>query len=264
MFYRLWLALVGLFVAASAQALDFQVSPAVAAVFSQAKVNGTFVLYDVSRQRLFGLDQKRAETRFSPASTFKIPNSLIGLSVGAVRNVDEILFHYDGKTPLYLKSWQKDVGLREAFAVSHLLAYQELARRIGLDRMQTNVAKLNYGNAQIGQTVDTFWLDDVLKISAVEQTAFLARLAHSQLPFPVNAQMQVRDIAKLEQGDDWVLYGKTGWTGKAQPSVGWFVGWIEQKGNIYSFALNMDIPDETFLPKRKEVAKASLRALGLL
>ena len=126
---------------------------------------------------------------------------------------------------------------------------------------QTQVPVLT---VQIGQTVDTFWLDDVLKISAVEQTAFLARLAHSQLPFPVNAQMQVRDIAKLEQGDDWVLYGKTGWTGKAQPSVGWFVGWIEQKGNIYSFALNMDIPDETFLPKRKEVAKASLRALGLL
>ncbi len=264
MFYRLWLAVVALFVAVSAQALDFQETPAVAAVFSQAKVNGTFVLYDVSRQRLLGFDQKRAETRFSPASTFKIPNSLIGLSVGAVRDVDEVLFHYDGKTPLYLKSWEKDVGLREAFKVSHVLAYQELARRIGLDRMQTNITQLNYGNAEIGQTVDTFWLDGVLKISAVEQTAFLARLAYGQLFFPANVQMQVRDIAKLEQGEDWVLYGKTGWTGKAQPSVGWFVGWVEQKGNIYSFALNIDIPDETFLPTRKEVAKASLRALGLL
>lgn len=263
MFSRLCLAALALCISTATQALDFQASPAVADVFSQAKVNGTFVLYDVSKQRLLGFDKKRAETRFSPASTFKIPNSLIGLSVGAVRDVDEVLFHYDGKTPLYLKSWEKDVGLREAFKVSHVLAYQELARRIGLDRMRANITKLQYGNTDIGQTVDTFWLDDVLKISAVEQTAFLARLADGQLFFTANVQAQVRDIAKLEQGDDWVLYGKTGWTGKAQPSVGWFVGWVAQKGNIYSFALNMDIPDETFLPKRKEVAKASLRALGL-
>lgn len=267
--HRIFLVLAML-VATQTWALGFQASPAVAKIFDEAKVSGTFVLYDVSEQKLIGYDQKRAETRFSPASTFKIANSLIGLSTGTVSSVDEVFYHYDGK-PKFLKSWERDMGLREAMKVSNVEAYQVLARRIGVKRMKDNLTALNFGNAAIGKSVETFWLDGSLKISAVEQTAFLARLAQGKLPYPANVQAAVRDITKLEEGNDWVLHGKTGWASKEQPDIGWFVGWVEQAGKIYSFALNIDMPRDTAppafptaSPKRQEIAEASLRALGLL
>src|SRR5690606_10185028 len=119
---------------------------------------------------------------FVPASTFKIPNTLIGLATGAVKSVDEI-FPYGGQ-PQPFKTWEKDMGLREAITLSNVPVYQELARRIGLERMQLNLLNMDFGNNEIGTVVDRFWLDGPLKISAVEQTRFLAKLAQGQLLFP--------------------------------------------------------------------------------
>lgn len=74
-----------------AQALDWRDDPAVAAVFAKTGLKGTFVLYDVGKNEFSGYDRRRAETRYVPASTFKIPNSLIALEYGAVADVDEPL-----------------------------------------------------------------------------------------------------------------------------------------------------------------------------
>ena len=156
-------------------------SPEIGQIFKSAEVHGTFVLYDVTANAYIGHDKVRAEKRFIPASTFKIPNTLIGLSVGAVQNVDEVL-PYKGDPHPFIEAWVKDMGLREAIALSNAAIYQELARRIGLERMRDNVSRLGYGNKEIGAAVDIFWLNGPLKISAVEQTQFLARLAQNALP----------------------------------------------------------------------------------
>nr|WP_269461524.1 penicillin-binding transpeptidase domain-containing protein [Methylocaldum marinum] len=116
--------------------------------------------------------------------------------------------------------------------------YQELARRVGLERMRANVSKLGYGNGDIGATVDTFWLKGPLKISAVEQTRFLARLAQGKLPIREDIQESVREIVHLEQGDNWQLYGKTGWENAPGRDVGWWVGWVQKDDRVYTFALN--------------------------
>jgi beta-lactamase class D len=170
---------------------------------------------------------------------------------------------YGGK-PQYMKIFEQDMSLREAIKISNVPIYQELARRIGLERMKANVSKLGYGNAEIGPVVDDFWLKGPLNISAVEQTQFLARLAQGQLPFPADAQAKVREIAQLDKGEDWTLYGKTGWTGSQKPGIGWWVGWVEQGGKVYSFALNINMDNISDAPKRLEVGKASLKALGLM
>jgi beta-lactamase class D len=132
------------------------------------------------------------EQRFSPASTFKIPNSLIGLSLGAVSGVDERIPYTGGPNP-FMQEWLEPMGLRSAIRVSNVPLYQELARRIGLRRMDEAVHRLGYGNEQIGSDVTTFWLRGPLAIIAVEQTRFLSRLAHQNLPFPRTAQQQVRE-----------------------------------------------------------------------
>lgn len=156
------------------------------------------------------------------------------------------------------------MGLREAIVVSNVPIYQELARRIGLERMQKNISKLNYGNNDIGQVVDMFWLRGPLKISAVEQTQFLAKLAQGQLPFPETAQASVREITRIDYGPNWSLHAKTGWQNGPGPGIGWWVGWVQKGGRIFPFAINIDIQKETDAAKRIEIGKAALKVLEIL
>ena len=168
------LLVVGLFLCQSLFARTYQEVPELAKCFEKENVTGTFVLFDAATDTMFVWNETRAKKRFIPASTFKIANSLIGLDTGAVKNVDEVL-PYGGK-PQFRKEWEHDMGLRDAIKISNVAVYQELARRIKIDRMREGVRKLQYGNMEIGAVVDRFWLDGPLTISAVEQTEFLRRL----------------------------------------------------------------------------------------
>lgn len=256
----LWVC-AALFVGTPAQAQEWVESPKVAALFRDANVEGTFVWYDIRTQRLVGHDETRARTRYVPASTYKVPHSLIGLASGAVRSVDEVL-PYGGK-PQPFDAWEKDMGLREAIALSAVPIYQALARRIGAERMQAHIKRLDYGNSQIGAAVDRFWLDGPLAISAVEQTQFLARLASGTLPYPTALQQAVREIVLIETHGDARLYGKSGWQNAPDPGVGWWVGWVEKSGQVHPFALNLDVRSNVDAPKRLDIARAALRVLGL-
>lgn len=244
------------------EAAEWKESPQLAQLFKIEGVTGTFVVHDVTADVYTVHDRKRAETRYIPASTFKIPNSLIGLSTGAVSSVDEVL-PYGGK-PTRRPEWAKDMSLRDAIKVSNVPIYQGLARRIGMDRMRESLRRLNYGNMDPGAVVDTFWLDGPLKISAVEQTVFLDKLAQDQLPFPKAAMAGVREITRQEGAAD--LHAKTGWGAqpKERADIGWWVGWVRKEGKLYTFALNIDIPDDEAGAKRVPLGKAGLQALGLL
>jgi beta-lactamase class D len=254
--------LIILFISGCVNATSWEDSPAVNKIFTEANVEGTFVVYDVAENRFVGHSYSRAQQRFVPASTFKIPNTLIGLSVGAVVDVDEVL-PYGGKSQAF-NAWERDMGLREAIKISNVPIYQELARRITLSHMSENVQTLNYGNADIGSTVDNFWLIGPLKISAIEQTEFLAKLVQGILPYSKHTQEQVREIVLLEQSENWSLYGKTGWVNAPNPGVGWWVGWVVKEDKIFSFALNIDIFTKADADKRLKIGRASLHALDLL
>lgn len=254
------LALLLLPVCLAANAAEWKESAAIARLFKQEGVSGTFVVHDVAADVYTVHDRKRAETRFIPASTFKIPNTLIALSTGAVADVDQIV-PLDGK-PVARPEWARPMGLREAIRVSNVPLYQELARRVGLDRMRTELVKMQYGNTDPGAVVDRFWLDGPLKISAVEQTGFLTKLAQGQLPYTNLAMAAVRAISRQDGAPE--LYAKTGWGLRpGEADIGWWVGWINKDGKLYAFALNIDIPDKA-ADKRVSLAKAALRELGLL
>ena len=233
-------------------------------VFTHYSANGTIVIYDVQNNGYWLHNAKRAAKRFYPASTFKIFNSLIGLSEGVVKDADEVFYRYSGE-PVYLESWKADASLRSAIKMSQVPAYKQLARKIGLERMQANIKKLHYGNESIGSKIDSFWLEGPLKISALEQVKLLTALARRQLPYPQKAQQQVCDITVLKQTDAYTLHGKTGWaTDNLAVPVGWFVGWVEAKDNLYVFAMNMDLTDAAALPLRESITLECLRTLKLL
>jgi beta-lactamase class D len=250
------------FVCPAVFATDWEEHAGIAKAFAEAGAAGAFVAFDVSGDRFAGHDEKRAKTRFVPASTFKIANSLIGLSAGAVKSVDEVL-PYGGK-PQPFDTWEHDMSLRDAIKISNVPIYQELARRIGLEKMKAGVDQLDYGNRRIGETVDRFWLDGPLQISAIEQVGFLARLAQGELPLSKELQQAVRDIVKLESGEGWTLYGKTGWEKAPGAGIGWWVGWVEKDGRVHAFALNMDMKTSGDAEKRLAIGRRALAELGLL
>ncbi len=226
-------------------------------VFAREGISGTFVAYDLRSDRQVTLNAGRAETRFVPASTFKIPNSLIALEIGAVKDADE-MFRYDGK-PRMVAAWQKDMTLREAIAASNVPVYQEIARRVGLENYRTWLARLDYGNREVGDNVERFWLDGPLAISAIEQARFLARVAEHRVPLSERSQAIIRDIIRIEEKDGRTLFAKTGWSGK----IGWWAGWVEQGARKTGFALNMDMARIEQAPKRIEIGKTLLARLGV-
>ncbi len=260
---KLILTLMMFSICSPAWGQEWREEAALTPIFEQAGVTGTFVLYDPVENVFRGYNRARAEKSYPPASTFKIPNALIGLKVGAVKDVDQKLpFTGDTKEN---PAWTGDMSLREAIKVSNLPIFQELARRIGLEKMKAELSRLDYGNNEVGQSVDNFWLGRPLAISAQEQCLFLARLAQKELPIPGEIQEAVKDISLMESGDDWRLYAKTGLAVLSADRLGWWVGWVEKEGRVYSFALNMDI--QNFKKQghlRLEVGRASLEALGVI
>lgn len=212
-------------------------------LLDEAGVAGTILIQRVSDGREWTGGADRADARFIPASTFKIPNSLILLQSGMVSGPDDALV-WDG-TQHAFAVWNQDQTFAEAFQRSTVWAYQHWTRQLGHEAMSGQIPALDYGNGDIGEEglVDRFWLDGPLVISAREQVGFLARLHTRTLPFDA-AHMETV-IAMMEQGsgEGWTLRGKTGWRFDGEPDIGWYVGWLEFGGETWLFALNIDMPD---------------------
>jgi beta-lactamase class D len=232
------------------------------AIFATNEVAGTFVLYDVTADRFTVANVTRAKVRLIPASTFKIPNSIIALETGVVKDENEII-PYGGK-PQPFKQWEKDMSMREAIALSAVPIYQEMARRIGLERYHQWLPRLDFGNGETGTAVDRFWLDGPLEVSALEEAQFAARLAQGKLDASARSQAIVRDIVRLETQNGRILYGKTGWCFSSTPNIGWWTGWVEDSSRIKAFSLNIDMPaGASDVPKRVAIGKTLLAKLGV-
>ena len=232
--------------------------------FTEADTAGTFAVLDVAGNRIVVSDRERAETGYLPASTFKIPNSLIALETGIVADADGTMFPWD-KVVREFDTWNRDHTLRSAFKASAVPVYQDIARKIGPERMQDYVDKFDYGNRDISGAIDTFWLEGKLRISAMQQIAFLHKLHDGTLPVSARSQEIVRDIMHLEQTEWGTLRGKTGAVGitgarGSKATMGWLVGWVGHPDKPpYVFAMNIDVREPKQLALRLPITKALLK-----
>jgi beta-lactamase class D len=234
---------------------------------------GAFVLYDLKLDRYVRYNERRCHQRFSPKSTFKIPNSLIGLDTGIISDANYVIPWDRQRYPPQdnwnqepFNHWAQDQTLRSAIRYSVLWYYRELAKRVGKAKMQKYVGAFGYGNKTIGDRVDNFWLDDSLKISADEQVNFLKAFYTEKLQISKRSTDIVKDILVLEETPAYKLSGKTGGGPIAEATyIGWFVGYLETKGNVYFFAFNMEGPDFASIREpRVLITKRILRSLGYL
>lgn len=240
--------------------------PALAAALRQHQVKGTIAVLHEGSNEVRCADVAMCEQRFIPASTFKIANSLIGLETGVIADADFVI-PWDGVTR-EIAAWNRDHSLRTAIAASCVPYYQELARRVGHERMQEWVQRLGYGNGRVGAQVDTFWLRGPLEISPLEQLAFLSAFARGELPVSERSRAIVEDILVLDRKGEATLRGKTGWVQPNTPDErGWFVGWVDKHGDrTYVAVLLVPSPgrdEASFLAQRRGLAEHALGQLGV-
>ncbi len=233
--------------------------------FADEGTAGTFVGYKTDDYLIVASDKDRSGQAFLPASTFKIPNSVIALETGVVGDPDKDIFKWDG-IKRSIEAWNQDHTLRSAIAASAVPVYQEIARKVGAERMQKYVDLFEYGNCNIGGGIDQFWLTGDLRIDPIQQIDFVDRLRRGVLPVSRRSQDLVRDILPVTKAGEATIRAKTGLLGAelGRPSLGWLVGWAEKGGAQTVFALNMDVREPRHIPDRMKLAQQCLADIGAI
>ena len=238
--------------------------------YDQYHVAGSFALYDPKTDWYIFYNPGQFKQPFLPASTFKICNSLIGLETGVIPD-EHFVISWDSivRNPV----WDKDHDLKTAFANSTVWYYQELARRIGGEKMKYWLDRAGYGNTDTTGGIDHFWLTGGLRISPAQQIEFLQQLHENTLPFSQRSMDIVKNIMIARDTMGYVLRGKAGWGVQGQQDIGWYVGYLETKGNVYYFTNCIQIESEKlndihldirFNHARTEIVDKILRELRLI
>ena len=204
-------------------------------LLAAAELQGAFLIFDPQRNAFYSNDFSWCQERDLPASTYKIPHSIIALETGVVAD-QNTLFTWDGE-PRQLKIWEQDLNFRQAFHYSCVPCYQSIARQIGPERMKEHLQPFNYGYMQFDSSnIDRFWLEGESQINQWGQIDFLRRFFYQELPISERTYGLMRDLMLIDQSPDYRLSGKTGWAIRDGQNSGWFVGYLERGEAVYFFA----------------------------
>ncbi len=190
-------------------------------------------------------------TRNSPASTFKIALALMGFDAGILSDEHHPAWPYKPEYEAWMESWKTTVDPTGWLLNSVVWYSREIARRLGAARFQSYIDGLDYGNRDLSgdpgknNGLSNAWLSSSLKISPVEQTAFLRKLLSRQLAVSKEAMAQTEAIMpQFPLPDGWTVRGKTGTGFQPRPDgasdrdrqFGWFVGWAQKGARRVVFA----------------------------
>lgn len=243
-----------------------ELRPEFKSFFDEYKVDGCFLLYDFQKNKTLIYNKERANVGFLPASTFKMVNTLIGLEIGIITG-EHFVIPWDS-IPRQIPAWNRDHQLKSAFQNSVVPWYQELARRIGTEKMQLWVSKTGFSEMDItSENIDLFWLTGNSRITPFEQLDFQKRLINNELPFTQSNIDLLKKIMIMDETSDYILRGKTGWAVMDQKNIGWLVGFLEKGAEKYAFVINIESEDEDtelFAKSRIEITRKILTRLGLM
>ncbi len=247
---------------------EFEARPDFGKRFEEVGTQGVFVVFRLRDNRLFVSDEGRARLAYVPASTYKVPHALIALETGVVADADKELIRWDGQVRS-IEVWNKDHTLRSAMAVSAVPVFQQIARRVGSERMKKYLDAFQYGNREVGSEIDRFWLDGPLKTSALDQIEFLEKLRRGDLPLSARTLDLGRDIIPSEAVSGGVLRYKTGAVGidgtaGEKAALGWIAGYVDRGEDSSIFAMNLDVHGQPDLARRLPIAKSLLVEVGAI
>lgn len=222
---------------------------------------GTVVIQSLDGKTKYIYNDTRSNQRFLPASTFKIPNTLIALEEGVVTESDTI--KWDG-IKRDIQDWNQDQTLASAFKYSCVPVHQQFASKIGLTRYKHYLKEMNYGSIAIDTNLTSFWLEGKLGISAIEEVSFLRNVIEKKFSFKNESYSILKKIMINDTGSGYVIYAKTGWATRIPEPVGWYVGYVENAGQTWIFATNLLITKPEELALRKIITIEALKAKKII
>jgi bla regulator protein BlaR1 len=240
-------ALAGVLAASLAfqPALAWRIAPAA----SQAPFSCTVLLDAVSGEQL--AREGHCEERVTPASTFNIPVALMGFDSGILQGEHAPVLPFKAGYPAYIPSWRADTDPSSWLQNSVLWYAQQVTSALGAARFQQYVQRFGYGNEDLsgdpgkGNGVVQSWVGSSLRISPLEQVAFLRKVANRALPLSAQAyDLTGRIMPQHTLANGWVVSGKTGTASALGPDgdddatrqYGWYVGWAKKGERTVVFA----------------------------
>jgi bla regulator protein BlaR1 len=224
--------------------------------------DGSFVLYDIQADQYQIYNKDKSTLRVSPNSTYKIYSALFGLESNLISGENSTIKWNGTKYPF--DSWNSEQNLKTAMKNSVTWYFQELDKRNQAGIIHSYLKRINYGNSDMSGGINQFWLESSLKISPVEQVQLLKDLYTNQFGFKEKNIQTVKEAIKLEEKNDEILSGKTG-TGNVNGNEinGWFIGYVENRENMYFFATNIQNEENASGKKAAEITLSILRDKGI-
>lgn len=223
---------------------------------------GSFVLYDQSHNIWKIYNEQYATLRVSPNSTYKIYDALLALEAGIISPQNSYM-KWD-HTHYPFQEWESHQSLNSAMAYSVNWYFQSLDAKLGMEKIQSFLSNIQYGNQTMSHDLETYWTDSSLKISPIEQVQLLQQFHQNTFSFSNENVQTVKDAIMLASGQYGSLYGKTG-TGRVNDRDinGWFIGFIEAQDNTYYFATNIQSDSNAKGSQATEITLSILEDLDI-
>ncbi|PYF77075.1 penicillin-binding transpeptidase domain-containing protein [Pedobacter nutrimenti] len=239
--------------------------------FKDCKIKGSITIYDLKEKKWISSDIADSNKPSLPASTFKIINTLIALETGIAVDENQII-KWPGSTDTLKYGYRPDIyhdmSMKDAFRLSAGWAYVEMAKKIGKERYKKYLEASKYGNADLSVNDPDFWNFGDFSISPVNQVEILRGVYEESLPFKKSSFGILKKMMIETKTKDYTIRAKTGWTRDRGKDTGWWIGYVERKGNVYFFATRLikDMADINlgFGKCRKEITMKIFRELHIL
>lgn len=202
-------------------------------------MDGCFVLYNQKADKYTIYNENQSILRISPNSTYKIYSALFGLESNSIK-LNNTNLDWNG-TIYPFESWNKNQDLFSAMQNSVNWYFEQIDKKVGLQRLKDYFSQIKYGNYDLSSGVSNYWGESFsLKISPIEQVNLLKDFYTNKYEFNDNNIQAVKQSILISKNDKFALYGKTG-TGMINDSTisGWFIGFVEYNENVYFFATNI-------------------------
>ena len=184
------------------------------------------------------LERGACRQRVTPASTFKLAISLMGYDAGFLKDEHHPELPYRKGYVDWRPSWLSATEPTKWMRESVVWYSQQVTASLGKERFAAYARQFQYGNADVSgdaqhDGLSMSWIGSSLRISPVEQLAFLRKLVNRELGVSQHAYDMTAALTKAEQAPDgWELHGKTG----AASGYGWYVGWASKGARAITFA----------------------------
>lgn len=200
--------------------------------------DGSFVLYDATKKQYQIYNRAMSEQRVSPNSTYKIYSALFALETNVISPTDNEQIWDEIEYPY--PEWNRDHNLFTAMSSSVNWYFQKIDHKIGKKQLQYYIDNIEYGNQNLSEDLDSFWIESSLKISPIEQVQLLYKLDNNSFNFNEQIIRTVKNSIFIEEKTHARLFGKTG-TGmvNGRNISGWFIGFVEKDDHTYYFAVNI-------------------------